>query len=30
VTVRDRDTTSQVRCPVDGLVAELASRTAPG
>ena len=26
VTVRDRDTTEQVRVPVDGLVAELASR----
>ena len=28
VTVRDRDTTDQVRCSVDGLLAELSSRTA--
>jgi len=27
VTVRDRDTTEQVRVPVDGLVAELRSRS---
>jgi glycyl-tRNA synthetase len=28
VTVRDRDTTEQVRVPVDGLLAELAARSA--
>jgi glycyl-tRNA synthetase len=28
VTVRDRDTTEQVRVPIEGLLAELASRTA--
>ncbi|HEX4082659.1 MAG TPA: His/Gly/Thr/Pro-type tRNA ligase C-terminal domain-containing protein, partial [Acidimicrobiales bacterium] len=26
VTVRDRDTTEQVRVPIDGLLAELQSR----
>jgi glycyl-tRNA synthetase len=30
VTVRDRDTTEQIRVPIDALVAELASRTARG
>ena len=29
VTVRDRDTTEQVRVPVDGLLAELSSRAQP-
>jgi glycyl-tRNA synthetase len=27
VTIRERDTTAQVRVPVDGLLAELRSRT---
>ena len=30
VTVRERDTTDQVRLPVAGLVAELAGRMGPG
>jgi glycyl-tRNA synthetase len=30
VTIRDRDTTDQVRCPVPELLGELAARAAPG
>jgi glycyl-tRNA synthetase len=30
VTIRDRDTTTQVRRPIDELLADLASRTAAG
>jgi len=30
VTIRDRDTTTQVRRPIDELLADLASRTAEG